>query len=117
MAIWLPLLDLNILSGMPSKLQSFFPSVENITDPFTILAALLNKFIIVRDMTDLPDPDSPTTASISPRFKEKVTSCKAGTVFPVPGKSTVKLFIWMSGSKYLFKSGDAGRFVPRLLVV
>jgi hypothetical protein len=62
-------------------------------DPFTILAALLNKFITVRDMTDLPDPDSPTTASISPRLKEKEIFCKAGAVVPDPGKSTVRLFI------------------------
>ena len=62
-------------------------------DPLTILAALLNKFITVRAMTDLPDPDSPTIASISPRIKENETSCKAGAEVPDPGKSTVKLFI------------------------
>ena len=62
-------------------------------DPLKILAALLNKFITVRDMTDLPDPDSPTIASISPRINEKVISCKAGSAAPDPGKSTVKLFI------------------------
>jgi len=62
-------------------------------DPFTILAALLNKFITVRDMTDLPDPDSPTIASISPRINEKEISCRAGTAVPDPGKSIVKLFI------------------------
>ena len=62
-------------------------------DPFTILAALLNKFITARDMTDLPDPDSPTIASISPRINEKEISCRAGAAVPDPGKSTVKLFI------------------------
>ena len=62
-------------------------------DPFTILAAVLNKFITVRDITDLPDPDSPTIASISPRFSEKEIACRAGVVFPDPGKSTVRLFI------------------------
>jgi hypothetical protein len=93
MASWFPLYDLNILSGIPIKSQSSLPSGENMMDPLIILAALLNKFIIVRDMTDLPDPDSPTTASISPRIKEKDTSFKAAEVLPVPGKSTVKLFI------------------------
>jgi hypothetical protein len=50
-------------------------------DPLTILAALLNKFITVRDMTDLPDPDSPTTASISPRLKEKKYPARQAQLF------------------------------------
>jgi hypothetical protein len=75
-------------------------------DPLTILAALLNKFITVRDMTDLPEPDSPTIASISPRLKEKEISFKAGAVIPDPGKSTVRLFICMSGSNRLIKTED-----------
>jgi hypothetical protein len=62
-------------------------------EPFKMRAALLNKFITARDVTDLPDPDSPTIASISPRFKEKEISCKAGAIVPVPGKSILKLFI------------------------
>jgi hypothetical protein len=48
----------------------------------------------VSDMTDLPDPDSPTTANISPLFNSKENS-------------TVIFFILSIGSKRIIKSEGA----------
>ena len=75
-------------------------------EPCTIRAVGLSNFIRVRDMTDLPDPDSPTTASISPRSISIEKFSSAGDSEPDPGKSTVKFFICMSGSKKIFKNAN-----------
>jgi hypothetical protein len=79
------------------------PSGEKKNDPVFILAAGLNKFITESDITDLPDPDSPTTATNSPRLRSMEKSRSAGFSFPVPGKSTVRFFICKRGSKKIFK--------------
>jgi hypothetical protein len=61
----------------------------------------------VSDMTDLPDPDSPTTANISPLFNSKENSCKAGSGDADSGNSTVIFFILSIGSKRIIKSEGA----------
>lgn len=37
---------------------------------------------IARELTDFPEPDSPTIATVSPWFTEKEISCKTGTRLP-----------------------------------
>ena len=46
----------------------------NVIDPFSTRAFLANKPIKERVVTDLPDPDSPTIANVSPLYKSNETS-------------------------------------------
>ena len=50
-----------------------------------------------KEVTDLPDPDSPTSATISPRFTSREIFFKAFTVAVSVSKSTQSSFICNSG--------------------
>ena len=48
--------------------------------------------MIAWEVTDLPEPDSPTKATVSPGFTLNETSINAGTGLPCSRKSTARLF-------------------------
>src|SRR4051794_2380438 len=63
---------------------------ENITEPSAILPARSRIRITAYDVTDFPDPDSPTMPSVSPLATEMLTCCTALTMPRRVANSTVR---------------------------
>ena len=67
-------------------------SPKKLIVPFLILpVSPWNNFVIAFVVTDLPEPDSPTIANVSPLFKKKSTPLTACTSPAVISKETCKL--------------------------
>src|SRR6185503_1565444 len=63
---------------------------ENITEPSAMLPARSRIRITAYDVTDLPEPDSPTMPSVSPLATEMLTCCTALTMPRRVENSTVR---------------------------
>jgi hypothetical protein len=59
------------------------------------------------DVTDLPDPDSPTNATTSFLFSEKEIFCRAWVIPDSAVKSTESFFISSKGGKAAIKISNA----------
>src|SRR6202795_130113 len=75
---------------------------ENITEPSAILPARSRIRITAYDVTDLPEPDSPTTPSVSPLATDMLTCCTALTMPRRVANSTVRSLTSSSGWAVMF---------------
>jgi len=65
MAISLPLIDCSVFSGSFNRSCCCLPSEEKRISPLVYFAVGDNNCSIAREVTDLPDPDSPAMPTIS----------------------------------------------------
>ncbi len=61
--------------------------------------------MIEKPVTDLPDPDSPTSPSTSPRARSNDTSATAGSTPSRVANSVRRLRTWSSGARHLASLG------------
>src|SRR5487761_1931056 len=69
----------------------------NMACPEILVRLRLCNPITAREVTDFPEPDSPTTANVSPRETEKVMSSEALTTPSSVGKETNRFFTSRNG--------------------
>src|ERR1700694_4733438 len=77
---------------------------ENITEPSAILPARSRIRITAEEVTDLPEPDSPTMPSVSPLATEMLTCCTALTMPRLVANSTVRSLTSSSGCAVMVAS-------------
>src|SRR5215475_9444398 len=95
-------------SRISASLAAFTSTPENITEPSAILPARSRMRITAYDVTDLPEPDSPTMPSVSPLPTWISTCCTALTMPRRVVNSTVRS--WTSSSGWAVM-GDSTRAV------
>src|SRR5437588_2358756 len=85
---------------------------ENITEPSAILPARSRIRITAYDVTDLPEPDSPTMPSVSPLATEMLTCCTALTMPRRVVNSTVRSLTSSRGWAVMTTSAKISKTTP-----
>src|SRR6185503_18181083 len=85
---------------------------ENITEPSAMLPARSRIRITAYDVTDLPEPDSPTMPSVSPLATLMLTCCTALTMPRRVVNSTVRSLTSRRGCTVMMPSGKISKTTP-----
>src|ERR1700716_400545 len=80
---------------------------DNITEPSAILSSRCGIRIRASDVTDLPEPDSPTMPSVSPLATEILTCCTALMMPRRVANSTVRSLTSSSGCAVIVLSSSS----------
>src|SRR5436190_13124761 len=99
-------------SRISPSLAALTSMPENITEPSAILPARSRIRITAYDVTDLPEPDSPTMPSVSPLPTRMSTCCTALTMPRRVVNSTVRSLTSSSG--WAVMDASAGALFPKI---